>query len=136
MAASVTATFCAKYSRHGVRACMDTGQVKGEGFAVDASVMEANASRYHGKVPGEIDWSVPGAPQTNAVPPSSWPGSMMKIRTPTTNHRSFDFAQRSLLGLDGQGQQASAVRLRALLHLPTSRTRDHCRCRAHAGKLL
>src|SRR5271168_3675376 len=30
-----------------VRACMDGGLVKGEGFAVDASVMEANASRYH-----------------------------------------------------------------------------------------
>ena len=42
-----------------VRACMDAGLVKGEGFAVDASVMEANASRYHGKTPDEIDWSVP-----------------------------------------------------------------------------
>jgi len=31
-----------------VRACMDAGLVKGEGFAVDASVIEANASRYHG----------------------------------------------------------------------------------------
>src|SRR6266508_6688639 len=30
-----------------VRACMDVGLVKGEGFAVDASVMEADASRYH-----------------------------------------------------------------------------------------
>ncbi len=42
-----------------VRACMDAGLVKGEGFAVDASVMEANASRYHGKPPDEIDWSAP-----------------------------------------------------------------------------
>ena len=42
-----------------VRACMDAGLVKGEGFAVDASVIEANASRYHGKAPDEIDWSVP-----------------------------------------------------------------------------
>src|ERR1700757_167335 len=42
-----------------VAACMAAGLVKGEGFAVDASVIEANASRYHGKVPGEIDWSVP-----------------------------------------------------------------------------
>jgi hypothetical protein len=39
-----------------VRACMDAGLIKGEGFAIDASVMEANASRYHGKAPGEIDW--------------------------------------------------------------------------------
>jgi transposase len=42
-----------------VRACMDAGLVKGDGFAVDASVMEANASRYHGKAPDEIDWSAP-----------------------------------------------------------------------------
>jgi hypothetical protein len=42
-----------------VRACMDAGLVKGEGFAVDASVMEADASRYRGKAPNEIDWSAP-----------------------------------------------------------------------------
>jgi len=40
-----------------VAACMAAGLVKGEGFAVDASVMEANASRYHGKAPAEIDWT-------------------------------------------------------------------------------
>ena len=34
-----------------------TGLVKGEGFAVDASVMEANASRYHGVPPSELDWT-------------------------------------------------------------------------------
>jgi transposase len=49
-----------------VRACMDAGLVKGEGFAVDASVMEADASRYHGKSPDEIDWSLPQR-QTRAV---------------------------------------------------------------------
>ena len=42
-----------------VRARMNAGLVKGEGFAVDASVMEADASRYHGKTPDEIDWSLP-----------------------------------------------------------------------------
>jgi len=36
---------------------MAAGLVKGEGFAVDASVMEANASRYYGKAPDELDWS-------------------------------------------------------------------------------
>jgi hypothetical protein len=36
---------------------MAMGLVKGEGFAVDASVLEANASRYHGKAPGELDWT-------------------------------------------------------------------------------
>jgi hypothetical protein len=45
---------------------MDAGLVKGEGFAVDASVMEADASRYRGKAPDEIDWSLPER-QTRAV---------------------------------------------------------------------
>ncbi len=45
---------------------MDAGLVKGEGFAVDASVMEADASRYHGQAPDEIDWSLPER-QTRAV---------------------------------------------------------------------
>ncbi len=38
---------------------MAAGLIKGEGFAVDASVMEANASRYHGKAPEEIVWAEP-----------------------------------------------------------------------------
>jgi IS5 family transposase len=43
-----------------VRHCMARGLVGGEGFAIDASVMEADASRYKG-VAGdeEIDWSDP-----------------------------------------------------------------------------
>ena len=45
---------------------MTQGLVKGEGFAVDASVMEANASRYHGQAPDEIDWSQ-SERQTRAV---------------------------------------------------------------------
>ena len=40
-----------------VAACMAEGLVKGEGFAVDASVMEANASRYRGKAPDELEWT-------------------------------------------------------------------------------
>lgn len=46
--------------------CMAAGLIKAEGFAVDASVMEANASRYHGKAPDEIVWSEPER-QTRAV---------------------------------------------------------------------
>jgi hypothetical protein len=42
------------------------GLVKGEGFAVDASAMETDASRYRGKAPDEIDWSGPER-QTRAV---------------------------------------------------------------------
>jgi transposase len=49
-----------------VGTCMAAGLVKGEGFAVDASVMEANASRYHGKALDEIEWSEPER-QTRAV---------------------------------------------------------------------
>ena len=49
-----------------VRAGMDSRLVKGEGFAVDASVMEASASRYHGKAPDEIAWAEPER-QTRAV---------------------------------------------------------------------
>jgi IS5 family transposase len=50
-----------------VRRCMAVGLVGGEGFAVDASVVEADASRYTG-VNGdtEIDWSDPKR-QTRAV---------------------------------------------------------------------
>src|ERR1700741_2766127 len=49
-----------------VATCMASGLVGGEGFAVDASVMEANASRYHGKAPEEIVWADPER-QTRAV---------------------------------------------------------------------
>jgi transposase len=49
-----------------VWAAMAMGLVKGEGFAVDASVLEANASRYHGKAPAELDWSAKQR-QTRAV---------------------------------------------------------------------
>ena len=40
-----------------VRRCMAAGLVKGEGFAVDASVIEANASRFKRIEGGEIDWT-------------------------------------------------------------------------------
>jgi transposase len=44
---------------HVLGRCMAAGLVVGEGFAADASVMEADASRYHGRAPEEIDWSDP-----------------------------------------------------------------------------
>ncbi len=40
-----------------VRQCMDAGLVKGEGFAVDASVIEADASRFQRVEGSKIDWS-------------------------------------------------------------------------------
>ena len=39
-----------------VRRCMDAGLIRGEGFAVDASVIEADASRFQ-RVEGDIDWT-------------------------------------------------------------------------------
>jgi len=43
-----------------LRRCMMAGLVGGEGFAIDASVMEADASRYRGVAGNEaIDWSDP-----------------------------------------------------------------------------
>jgi len=43
-----------------VRHCMAAGLVGSEGFAVDASVIEADASRYHGVAGDEgVDWSDP-----------------------------------------------------------------------------
>jgi transposase len=49
-----------------VRACMASGLVKGEGFAVDASIITADASRHHRITPEEADWSRPER-QTRAV---------------------------------------------------------------------
>jgi transposase len=37
--------------------CLAVGLIKGDGFAVDASVIEADASRYHGVEPEKIDWN-------------------------------------------------------------------------------
>ena len=40
-----------------VRRCLDAGLVGGEGFAVDASVIEADASRYQRVDGSEVDWT-------------------------------------------------------------------------------
>ncbi len=40
-----------------VRRCMGAGLVGGEGFAVDASVIEADASRFQRVEGDEIDWT-------------------------------------------------------------------------------
>jgi hypothetical protein len=44
---------------------MDAGLVKGEGFAVDASIIKADASRQRG-VPGDkqVNWSASGFKKT------------------------------------------------------------------------
>jgi hypothetical protein len=45
-----------------VWAAMVMGLVKGDGFAFDANVLEANASRYRGKAPDETRTSTPNEP--------------------------------------------------------------------------
>jgi hypothetical protein len=45
-----------------VWAAMVMGLVKGDGFAFDASVLEANPSRYRGKAPDETRTSTPNEP--------------------------------------------------------------------------
>src|SRR3546814_19053874 len=42
-----------------LRRCMAAGLVKGEGFAVAASIIKADASRQRGVVGDEVDWSDP-----------------------------------------------------------------------------
>jgi transposase len=49
-----------------VRRCIVAGLVGGEGFAVDASVIEADASRFKRVAGAEADWSSP-ARQTRAI---------------------------------------------------------------------
>ena len=40
-----------------MRRCMEAGLVSGEGFAVDASVIEADASRFARVEGADIDWT-------------------------------------------------------------------------------
>src|SRR5258705_1141809 len=42
-----------------VQRCMDFGLVRGEGFAVDATVIEANASRFKRALGAEVEWAEP-----------------------------------------------------------------------------
>ncbi|HCF4828279.1 TPA: transposase, partial [Pseudomonas aeruginosa] len=42
-----------------LRRCMAAGLVKGEGFAVDASIIKADASRQRGVTGDEVDWRDP-----------------------------------------------------------------------------
>jgi transposase len=92
-----------------VRACMDARLVKGEGFAVDASVMEADANRYRGKAPDEIDWS---APERQMREVAEFLSGL------DDEHRDTDRKLPKVIsrtGMDGEGEQTRPVRLRAEL---------------------
>ena len=89
---------------------MNAGLVKGEGFAVDASVLEANASRYRGKAPDEIEWVEPER-QSRAV--KEYLAGLDADAQPNPDRKppKLISPKLKLRGLDGQSQQASAVRL-------------------------
>jgi transposase len=114
-----------------VRACISAGLVKGEGFAVDASVVEADASRYHGEAPEEVNWkwSSPDARRAGVS------GGAHSRTRPQSQGAEGDLTVRSGLRLDGEGQQARAVRLWAQLS-HRHRERRHRRCRGHSGAYL
>jgi len=95
-----------------VRACMDAGLVKGEGFAVDASVMEADASRYRGKAPDEIDWSAPER-QTRAV--AEFLSGLEDERAEAGRKPPKVVSPTDPCSAWTQGEQARPVRLRAEL---------------------
>jgi transposase len=101
-----------------VRACMDAGLDRGEGFAVDASVIEAAASRYHAKAPDEIDWSRPERqiraaaellaglgdedPDANRkLPKAIWPADSGSAWTAKTNKRvQFGYGLNCLIDIE------------------------------------
>ena len=108
-----------------VATCMAAGLVKGEGFAVDASVMEANASRYRGKAPDEDCLGRTRAPDARSQGVSR--GTQSRSRAQSRSQAAKgDLAQRSLLGVDGKGEQASSIRLWAQLSDRHRKRRD-CR---------
>jgi transposase len=115
-----------------VRTAMVMGLVRGEGFAVDASVLEANASRYHGKAPEELEWSDKQR-QRRAV--AEYLAALDETAEPNPQGAEGDLTFRSVIGLDGQGQQAGTVRLRAQLPHRYRECR-HRRCRGDAGQDL
>jgi hypothetical protein len=74
-----------------VAGCMVNGLVKGEGFAVDASAMEANASLYRGKAPDELDWT--NAQRQKRRWPSTWQHWRPKLDRKTRQNAATATAQ-------------------------------------------
>jgi transposase len=130
-----------------VVATLAAGLVKGEGFAVDASVMEANASRYYGKVPDELDWSDAQREKRAVAEYLAGLEAEAPVQEGGDGRGGSPDAEPSLKpdrkpprvispsGVDGQSQQACTVRIWAQLSY-RRRARDHCRCRTDAGTHL
>ncbi len=79
--------------------CMTAGLVGGEGFAVDASVIEADASRFQRVQGAEVDWS--DAQQASRPVSDTW--SRWKARTRrSTQVRSPRRCRRAILRRPGR----------------------------------
>lgn len=68
-----------------VRQCMAAGLVKGEGFAVDASVIEADASRFHRVEGSQVNWT---DEQRNSRPVREYLASLDGAQSPTNPERA------------------------------------------------
>ena len=90
--------------------CLAAGMVKGDGFAIDASVIQADASRYHGLEPEKIDWSSLERP-TRAVREYLDALDVAEEPEPGRKPRG-NLAIRPGVSLHGQGQRARSVWLR------------------------
>ena len=90
--------------------CMTAGLVGGEGFAVDASVIEANASRFpEGRgVRGGLDGRAAGQPPGPGVPGRA--GKREPADQPHAKAQG-DVADRSVCRLDDAGASQGDVRL-------------------------
>ena len=90
--------------------CMTAGLVGGEGFAVDASVIEANASRFQRVEGSEVDWT---DEQRASRPVQEVPGRAGK-REPADQPNAKaqgDVADRSVCRLDDAWASQGDVRL-------------------------
>lgn len=87
---------------------MTAGLAKGEGFPVDASAMEADASRYHGKAP-QRDVSAQPERQTRAV--KEYLAELEAEVEPNPDRKAPKVISPSdpCCGVDRQGQRAGAV---------------------------
>jgi len=88
---------------------MVNGLVKGEGFAVDASAMEANASLYRGKAPDELDWT--NAQRQKRRWPSTWQHWRPKLDRKTRQNAATATARMTIASVSRH--QSSGAHYRA-----------------------
>lgn len=92
-----------------LRRCMDAGLVKGEGFAVDASVIKADDSRQRG-LPGddEINWRDPNR-RGREHQDHDRAGRRTVRHQAGSAHRRYRLRNRTDAGLDGERKRHRAA---------------------------